>query len=204
MTKVETGDAPAIPGCQDKDTLFLVTSVTWGLDGGPGSSFSSWFFMTITPPDSEQIHGKKATLNNENYTCKFSVHKIHGIITPSCTFDFQESTPWCFTAGAGSHTCVDPRVWKLAYSRIHMHIWIKANTHTNRINTQSSMTPLITLSVKGSFNFTHSESSSNDWIHVIFLLLKHWKNDGATSWASLVLAKLCVICECLKVLTLIS
>lgn len=28
MTKEETGDAPAIPGCQDKDTLFLVTSVT--------------------------------------------------------------------------------------------------------------------------------------------------------------------------------
>lgn len=30
------------------------------------------------------------------------------------------------------------------------------------------------------------------------------RSDGATSWASLVLAKLHVICECLKVLTLIS
>lgn len=28
MTNEETGDAPAIPDCQDKDTLFFVTSVT--------------------------------------------------------------------------------------------------------------------------------------------------------------------------------
>lgn len=28
MTKEDTGETPARPGCQDSDTLFLVTSVT--------------------------------------------------------------------------------------------------------------------------------------------------------------------------------
>lgn len=35
------GRIPGAPGCQDKVTLFLVTSVTCGLDGGPGRSFKS-------------------------------------------------------------------------------------------------------------------------------------------------------------------
>ena len=35
------GRVPGVPGCQDKVTLFLVTSVTCGLDGGPGRSLKS-------------------------------------------------------------------------------------------------------------------------------------------------------------------
>ena len=35
------GRVPGLPGCQDKVTLFLVTSVTCGLDGGPGRSLKS-------------------------------------------------------------------------------------------------------------------------------------------------------------------
>lgn len=35
------GRTPGVPGCQDKVTLFLVTSVTCGLDGAPGRSFIS-------------------------------------------------------------------------------------------------------------------------------------------------------------------
>lgn len=54
ITYDEMGDAPGRPGCQDNDTLFLVTSVTWGLEGGPGSSFSSRSLTTTRPPDSEE------------------------------------------------------------------------------------------------------------------------------------------------------
>lgn len=61
MTKEDTGDTPARPGCQDSDTLFLVTSVTWGLEGGPGSSFSLWLLVTITPPDSTRTDRQQKT-----------------------------------------------------------------------------------------------------------------------------------------------
>lgn len=54
MTYEVMGEAPAKPGCQERDTLFLVTSVTWGLEGGPGSSPSSLFLISTTPPDSER------------------------------------------------------------------------------------------------------------------------------------------------------
>lgn len=54
MTYDEMGDAPGRPGCQDNDTLFLVTSVTWGFEGGPGSSFSSRSLTTTRLPDSEE------------------------------------------------------------------------------------------------------------------------------------------------------
>lgn len=46
-------------------------------------------------------------------------------------------------------------------------------THAKSINTPSAMTPLIILSVKEPFDFTHRESSSSDRLHVIFLSLKH-------------------------------
>ena len=67
----------------------------------------------------------------------FTVYKIHVLITTSCTFDFQESTPWCFTAGAGSHARVDPRVWELANRRIHVYSW-KINTHAQRALTHTT------------------------------------------------------------------
>lgn len=119
--------------------------------------------------------------------------KIIFIIKPSCTFDFQECTPWCFTAGAGSHTRVNPRVWQLVYDRIHMYmnIWIK-HWHTNSIDTQNVITPLITLLVEEPFHFPHPKSSSNNWMHVLFLLLKYLKvmgrlHEPALCWPNCVL-----------------
>ena len=56
------GRIPGAPGCQDKVTLFLVTSVTCGLDGGPGRSFKSQFLLIVAPDSIEDKQKKNSFL----------------------------------------------------------------------------------------------------------------------------------------------
>lgn len=108
MTYDEMGDAPGRPGCQDNDTLFLVTSVTWGLEGGPGSSLSSLFLTTRRAPASDgeekDSQYKRRISGGEN-------NRSFG--KPQSTFDFQEGAPWSFSAGTCGHAGVDTRIWEL-------------------------------------------------------------------------------------------
>lgn len=84
MTKEPTGEAPAKPACQDRDTLLLVTSVTCGLEGGPGRSASSWFFGSVAPTASAQRHTK-------HFRSQASPGRR--VRKPPRTFDLQKSAP---------------------------------------------------------------------------------------------------------------
>lgn len=60
MREVSSG-----PGCHDRDTLLLVTSVTSGLEGGPGRAVVLWYTESVSSADSDrrrrrvEVEGKK-------------------------------------------------------------------------------------------------------------------------------------------------
>ena len=100
------------------------------------------------------------------------------------TFDFQESTPWCFTTGAGGHTRVNPRVGELMH-RIHIHMWIwikptNTHTHTQKHNDSSNDT------LHWKDNFLSHTLRADQWLHIWDLpqkRLKWWGEFASSPWA---------------------